>query len=81
MVPLVTPGQMDPVRNALSPRCPVKTLARKPSLRDNGTGATPAMVADRWQARQEACGWRGLLAGVNPRGHALCVWLNWQLPG
>jgi hypothetical protein len=31
-----------------------KTLATIPVLRDNAVVGTPDMVADRWQARQEA---------------------------
>jgi hypothetical protein len=39
-----------------------KTLATIPTLRDNGLVNTPAMVADRWQAREEEPGWPGILA-------------------
>src|SRR5919108_2718362 len=43
----------------------MKTLATKPALRDNVMVGMPAIGAERWQARQEALGWPGILAALN----------------
>jgi hypothetical protein len=47
-----------------------KTLATTPALRDNVVVGTPDMVADRWQARQEAHGSPRIVVMLN-RGRLL----------
>jgi hypothetical protein len=47
-----------------------KTLATTLTLRDNAVVGTPDMVADRWQARQEAHGSPGIVVMWN-RGRLL----------
>jgi hypothetical protein len=42
-----------------------KILATTPTLRDNAVVRTPDMVADRWQARQEAHGLTEIVATWN----------------